>query len=97
MPRPTVAQLLYGSATVVCSTLAMLLLSETDSGPGVPVIAVSALILGVFVAFSVPRRGPAPTAAPKAARRAERMPTRHIAAPARTSEPAVREREPAGP
>jgi len=35
MPRPTSAQLAYGSATVVLSTLAMLLLSETRSGLGV--------------------------------------------------------------
>ncbi|WP_306322355.1 MULTISPECIES: hypothetical protein [unclassified Streptomyces] len=60
MPRPTVAQLAYGSATVVCSTIAMVLLSQTSSGPGIPVIAVSALILGLFVAMSVPtrKRGP---------------------------------------
>ncbi|MEV5608380.1 hypothetical protein [Streptomyces sp. NPDC052225] len=62
MPRPTVAQLSYGSATVVCSTIAMVLLSQTSSGPGIPVIAVSALILGLFVAMSVPTRKQAPTA-----------------------------------
>jgi hypothetical protein len=56
MPRPTVAQLAYGSGTVICSTIAMLLLSRTSAGPGVGVIAVSALILGVFVAMSVPRQ-----------------------------------------
>ena len=34
MPRPTAAQLAYGSCTVIFSTLAMLLLSQTSSGVG---------------------------------------------------------------
>jgi hypothetical protein len=54
MPRPTPAQLAYGSATVVLSTFAMLLLSETRSGLGVAVIAVVALALGLLVAVTVP-------------------------------------------
>ncbi|MFJ9742194.1 hypothetical protein [Streptomyces sp. NPDC101166] len=60
MPRPTVAQLTYGSCTVVLSTLAMLLLSQTSSGPAVAVIAVAAVALGVLVAMTVPapRRTP---------------------------------------
>lgn len=60
MPRPTVAQLTYGSCTVILSTLAMLLLSQTSSGPGVAVIAVAAVALGVLVAMTVPtpRRAP---------------------------------------
>ena len=41
MPRPTAAQLAYGSATVIFSTLAMLLLSQTSPGIGVAVIAVA--------------------------------------------------------
>ncbi|MEV3860931.1 hypothetical protein AB0J38_42305 [Streptomyces sp. NPDC050095] len=101
MPRPTVAQLAYGSATVVFSTLAMLLLSQTSSGPGIGVIAVSAVILGLFVALSVPRKpAPAPTPAE------ERVPAQRVMTPARSQEP-VREpvyegmpsgtREPAGP
>jgi hypothetical protein len=53
MPRPTTAQLVYGSATVVLSTLAMLLLSEVRSGAGVAVIAAAGLLLGVLVAVSV--------------------------------------------
>lgn len=69
MPRPTVAQLAYGSATVVFSTVAMLLLSGTHSGAGVTVIAVAGLALGLLVAVTVPlprtarqarRRAPAP-------------------------------------
>lgn len=57
MPRPTPAQLAYGSATVVLSTLAMLLLSGASSGFGVVVIVVAGLALGVLVAvtLSMPR------------------------------------------
>ncbi|MFE2378675.1 hypothetical protein [Streptomyces sp. NPDC059398] len=54
MTRPTAAQYLYGSATVVFSTLAMLLLSRTSSGIGVAVIVVAALVLGLLVAVTVP-------------------------------------------
>ncbi|KUM68929.1 hypothetical protein [Streptomyces curacoi] len=54
MPRPTAAQLAYGSCTVIFSTLAMLLLSQTSSGAGIAVIAVSALLLGLLVAMTVP-------------------------------------------
>ncbi|MEV5435874.1 hypothetical protein AB0K80_07535 [Streptomyces sp. NPDC052682] len=54
MPRPTVAQLAYGACTVVLSTLAMLLLSQTSSGPAIAVIAVAGLVLGLLVALTVP-------------------------------------------
>ncbi|MGV9555011.1 hypothetical protein [Streptomyces sp. NPDC003401] len=54
MPRPTAAQLTYGSCTVILSTLAMLLLSQTSSGSLVAVIAVTALALGVLVAMTLP-------------------------------------------
>lgn len=54
MPRPTAAQLVYGSCTVIFSTLAMLLLSRTSSGVGVAVIALVALALGLLVAMTVP-------------------------------------------
>ncbi|MET9363134.1 hypothetical protein ABZX93_19755 [Streptomyces sp. NPDC006632] len=54
MPRPTAAQLSYGSATVVFSTVAMLLLSRTESGIGVAVIVLAALLLGLLVAVTVP-------------------------------------------
>lgn len=54
MPRPTAAQLSYGSCTVIFSTLAMLLLSQTSSGVGIAVIAVAALLLGLLVAMTVP-------------------------------------------
>ncbi|WP_369033440.1 MULTISPECIES: hypothetical protein [Streptomyces] len=54
-PRPTTAQLAYGSCTVILSTLAMLLLSQTSSGPGVVLIALVGLVLGLLVAMTVPR------------------------------------------
>ncbi|MDW4905200.1 hypothetical protein RB628_07535 [Streptomyces sp. ADMS] len=57
-PRPTVAQLAYGSCTVILSTLAMLLLSQTSSGPGVALIALAGLVLGLLVALTVPRPKP---------------------------------------
>ncbi|WP_335940930.1 hypothetical protein [Streptomyces sp. PTD5-9] len=55
MPRITAAQYAYGSVTVVFSTLAMLLLSRTESGAGVAVIGIAALALGLLVAMTVPR------------------------------------------
>ncbi|BDD72479.1 MULTISPECIES: hypothetical protein [Streptomyces] len=55
MPRPTAAQFAYGTCTVIFSTLAMLLLSRTSSGPGVALIAVAALALGLLVAMTVPQ------------------------------------------
>ncbi|MFK4102709.1 hypothetical protein ACI2L1_22020 [Streptomyces sp. NPDC019531] len=58
MPRPTAAQLSYGSITVIFSTLAMLLLSQTSSTVGIAVIAVSALALGLLVAMTVPQPKP---------------------------------------
>ncbi|WP_406727330.1 hypothetical protein WJ438_25660 [Streptomyces sp. GD-15H] len=59
MPRPTVAQLAYGSCTVVFSTLAMLLLSQTSSGVGIALVVVAALALGLLVAMTVPLSRPA--------------------------------------
>ncbi|MFD3786281.1 hypothetical protein [Streptomyces cyaneofuscatus] len=67
MPRPTAAQLVYGSATVICTTLALLLLSGTESGIGVGVAAVTALALGLLVAVRLPQSrqtAPARTAHP---------------------------------
>ncbi|WP_431044178.1 hypothetical protein ACQUSR_21285 [Streptomyces sp. P1-3] len=57
MPRPTRAQFAYGSATVVLSTLAMLLLSQSRSGLGVAVVAVAGLALGLLVAVTAPPQG----------------------------------------
>ncbi|MFG2354130.1 hypothetical protein [Streptomyces sp. NPDC048521] len=74
MPRPTAAQIAYGSCTVILSTLAMLLLSQTSSGLGIAVIALAALALGLLVAMTVPapRAVEAPT---EAAVDEERVPT----------------------
>ncbi|THA78591.1 hypothetical protein E6R60_06965 [Streptomyces sp. A0642] len=73
MPRPSAAQLSYGSVTVVFSTLAMLLLSRTESGLGIAVIGTAALALGLLVAVTVPlpaRRKTAKSGAAVSARRA---------------------------
>ncbi|MGW5736161.1 MULTISPECIES: hypothetical protein [Streptomyces] len=97
MPRPTAAQITYGTLTVVCSTLAMLLLSQTTSGVGVAVIAVAALGLGLLVAMTVPQPKPV---APPAARVAPAARTADERVPAqRASAPVLAEsvREPAGP
>lgn len=54
MPRPTAAQFAYGSATVVATTLALLLLFRTESGVGVAAVGVAALALGLLVAVRLP-------------------------------------------
>jgi hypothetical protein len=54
MPRPTAAQLAYGSATVVFATVAMLLLSGTTTAVGVALIGLAALALGLLVAVTLP-------------------------------------------
>ncbi|MFI1013288.1 hypothetical protein [Streptomyces sp. NPDC020965] len=50
MPRPTAAQLAYGSATVVLSALALLLLTGTTHGLGVAAIGIASMALGLLVA-----------------------------------------------
>ncbi|MEU9996845.1 hypothetical protein [Streptomyces sp. NPDC050848] len=66
MPRPNAAQLAYGSATVVFSTVALLLLSRTTNTLGIVVISAAGLLLGVLVAMTMParRRTPAAPVAP---------------------------------
>lgn len=59
MPRPTAAQFTYGALTVVFATLTMLVLSQTRSGTGIVVIAVTALASGVLVALTTASRTPA--------------------------------------
>lgn len=54
MPRPTAAQFAYGSATVVVTTLALLLLFRTESGIGVAAVGTTALALGLLVAVRLP-------------------------------------------
>ncbi|MEU8703855.1 hypothetical protein [Streptomyces sp. NPDC048565] len=71
MPRPTAAQFSYGSATVVFSALALLLLFRTESGIGVAGVGTAALALGLLVAVALPTRTRAaarPTAPTTAAR-----------------------------
>ncbi|MBK3547806.1 hypothetical protein [Streptomyces sp. MBT60] len=57
MPRPTAAQFAYGSATVVATTLALLLLFRTESGVGVTAVGATALALGLLVALRLPHPG----------------------------------------
>lgn len=57
MPRPTAAQFAYGSATVVATTLALLLLFRTESGVGVAAVGATALALGLLVALRLPHPG----------------------------------------
>ncbi|MFE3638697.1 hypothetical protein [Streptomyces cellostaticus] len=76
MPRPTPAQLAYGSCTVILSTLAMLLLSQASSVLAVAVIALAALALGLLVAMTVPLPGTGAAVRPaEPARESERVPT----------------------
>ncbi|WP_328451984.1 hypothetical protein OG780_25825 [Streptomyces sp. NBC_00386] len=107
MPRPTAAQLAYGSCTVIFSTLAMLLLSQTSSSLGIVLITLSALALGLLVAMTVPLPKHSPSAAAAVVR--ERVPERRETAsvpvslsasvPASMSASSAPEpvREPAGP
>ena len=110
MPRPTAAQLAYGSCTVIFSTLAMLLLSQTSSGLGIALITLSALALGLLVAVTVPLPKPAPSAAAPTPTPVP-VPVRHlhdhlvgdqrlVRVPTRTGGTVMRRvlvREPAGP
>ncbi len=81
MPRPTLAQLAYGTATVICATLAMLLLAQVRSLPAVLAVAATALALGLLVALALPRprqRTAAPTLpATSGPRPADRAPAPH--------------------
>lgn len=63
MSRPTSVQLTYGSVTVILSTVAMLLLTQTQAVYGIALITVVALALGLLVALNTPVR-PSATAAP---------------------------------
>ncbi|MEU6808340.1 hypothetical protein ABZ920_04905 [Streptomyces sp. NPDC046831] len=76
MPRPTAAQLAYGCCTVLLSTLAMLLLSQTSSGLWIAVIAVAALGLGLLVALTVPLPEARPSAPETPAAPRQRPPER---------------------
>ncbi|MFD5630575.1 MULTISPECIES: hypothetical protein [unclassified Streptomyces] len=98
MPRPTAAQLAYGSCTVILSTLAMLLLSQTSSGLGIVMITLSALVLGLLVAMTVPLPKPVRTRAmPVVPVLAERAPGRRETASVAAAATSEHVREPANP
>lgn len=75
MPRPTAAQFSYGSATVVFSALAMLLLFRTESGIGIAAVGTAAMALGLLVAMALPARTKTDrqVTAPPAAARTHRL------------------------
>ncbi|MBT2366975.1 hypothetical protein J7E88_17070 [Streptomyces sp. ISL-10] len=81
MPRPTAAQYAYGSATVVFSTVALLLLTRTTGGIAIAAIGVLALALGLAVALALPVRRSTAHGQP-AAREADRAAANHASAPA---------------
>jgi hypothetical protein len=83
LPAPTVVQCAYGGLTVIFSTLAMLLLSQTTSGAWIAVIACAALGLGLLVAMTVP--------IPKTARTAAGSRTATVPGPAAVPTPAAGE------
>ncbi|MFF6777823.1 hypothetical protein ACFY8W_30325 [Streptomyces sp. NPDC012637] len=56
MQRPNAAQYAYGSATVVLSTVALLLLAGTTTTLGIAAISAAGLMLGVLVAVTMPVR-----------------------------------------
>ncbi|MEU6093285.1 hypothetical protein [Streptomyces sp. NPDC047079] len=93
MPRPNAAQLAYGSCTVIFSTLAMLLLSQTSSGVGITVIALAALALGLLVAVTVPLPRSASATTRSAGRRS--APVGRPTASLRSAAPAESVHEPA--
>jgi hypothetical protein len=98
LPRPTAAQLAYGSCTVILSTLAMLLLSQTSSGVGIVAITLSALVLGLLVAMTVPLPKSARTVqVPVVPVLARRVPAQRETASVAASVASEPVREPANP
>lgn len=58
MPRPSLAQTIYGSATVTVTAFVLLLLTQTGSSAVAVLIATIALLLGVLVALVLSTTGP---------------------------------------
>ncbi|MEV0780426.1 hypothetical protein ACIBLA_25125 [Streptomyces sp. NPDC050433] len=79
MPRPTAAQLAYGSATVVLATLAMLLLSGVTSVVGIAVIALVALCLGLLVSVKAVQPSRSKVAPPVGTSRTDHATTASVA------------------
>ncbi|MEU6878493.1 hypothetical protein [Streptomyces sp. NPDC046712] len=85
MPRPNAAQLAYGSATVVFSTVALLLLSRTTTPLGIVVISAAGLLLGLLVTVTMPVHRKAPAPVPPLPRNDEiRVPAARVGAGADT-------------
>ncbi|MER7521011.1 hypothetical protein [Streptomyces sp. NPDC126499] len=89
MQRPNAAQLAYGSATVVLSTVALLLLSGTTTTLGIAAVCAAGLMLGVLVAVTMPVRTrhvktPVATGSPDRAHSAVRVPAAPVGAGADT-------------
>ncbi|WP_137989092.1 hypothetical protein [Streptomyces vilmorinianum] len=85
MPRPNAAQLAYGSATVVFSTVALLLLSRTTTPLGIMVISAAGLLLGLLVTVTMPVHRAAPAPVPPLPRNDEiRVPAARVGAGADT-------------
>jgi hypothetical protein len=66
MPHPTPVQIAYGSATVISTTLLLLLIAPNASGIVLALGALLALALGVVVAVAARPRGGAAVPAPVA-------------------------------
>jgi hypothetical protein len=82
MPRPTAAQLAYGSATVVFSTVALLLLTRATAGVAVAAIGIASLALGLLVALTpaLRHRATRAAAAPPTATASDALTARRSAA-----------------
>lgn len=57
MPRPTLPQLTYGFITVICTAMAMLMLSQAEAPLALLAICCTALALGLLVALTAPAFG----------------------------------------
>ncbi|SEN60248.1 hypothetical protein [Actinacidiphila rubida] len=57
MPRPTIAQVAYGSLTVVLTTVALLLATDARSGAAVAGLAAAGLLAGLLMATALAPRG----------------------------------------
>ena len=81
MPHPTPVQIAYGSATVIFTTLLLVLLAPNASTPVASLFAAGALLLGVTVAVLLRPRHAHPPGPPAAAQRTERLPVEAGALP----------------
>jgi hypothetical protein len=89
MPRPTNAQVTYGSTTVVLFTLAVLVLADVRSAGAVIAVAALGLVLGLFVAAALSPGGR--RSATVAAPAAPAVPRARVSGPVQSSEARVSE------